>query len=722
MYCDNWETEFPEATFDTKLMQRSGVGITTRDPMKDLMDAYAKLQYDDEDDADAESESTFVSQHQDKLHVIPGLDDYIMDCSGTVTHLGTHKRIHDTGDWMDDVKLPTKSLSSLQRRPFKHHLDTIDDLEIEQEENHDPPSTPAPSDEPIVPRTPPWMPSSCDPNRRSESQKPTDEHPPPRYPQPWPPYTDGVPLGRARMDQPMDEPYVPPTPPWMPSRGDPNRRADSQKPADEHPPPRYPQPWPPYTDGVPPGRAREPYAPPRPPWMPSRGDPNRRANMERSLTQAPPLKPVRLIEPMDEAPQSRRVQFGDMNEQKTFIPDDNDEEDDDNFDDNFDDIHLPDNMATLQLKPNSRVPSPTPPPPPAMKPTTIRKPYQETDEDEDFFNGVHIDGDDALRYPTLKHLIKKQPTTPSPNKTSMIPRRVVTPQSNNNTKQPCRLQRPAVATQPQPVAKKHIHLQGTAGSRPGMLTTPRTRKNYGDGTELDDLDIIPQWRRHSLSFWKKENRLQGGVDPKRPWRHNMTRRRPTLIKLDEHPVKQGIVYSLPNLCKLHLTSFSIEYNEMKYDPVRHCWQGNENSMLSFGDASTTKSYRRPTLISNMGHKSKQQAKPTGVVVGSMMFDPVKMCWKKMDTNDEEDKIFDRIEDLDATEAGHPQKGVASGSELGAKAYASLGNNAPEFDLSRHVQHQMHQEEETHCEQMDAWLHGDTTKQERLKHAHMLYNM
>lgn len=167
---------------------------------------------------------------------------------------------------------------------------------------------------------------------------------------------------------------------------------------------------------------------------------------------------------------------------------------------------------------------------------------------------------------------------------------------------------------------------------------------------------------------------------------------------------------------------SIEYNEMKYDPVRQCWQGNENSMLSFGDGSTTKSYRRPTLISNMGHKSKQQAKPTGVVVGSMMFDPVKMCWKKMDTNDEEDKIFDRIEDLDATAAAHPQKGVASGSDFGAKAYASLGNNAPEFELSRHVQHQMHQEEETHREQMDAWLQGDTTKQERLKHAHMLYNM
>lgn len=453
MYCDNWETEFPEATFDTKLMQRSGVGITTRDPMKDLMDAYARLQYDDEDDTDAESGSTFVSQHQDKLHVIPGLDDYIMDCSGTVTHLGTHKRIHDTGDWMDDVKLPTKPLSSMQRRPFKHHLDTIDDLEIEQEENLDPSSTPAPSDEPYVPPTPPWMPSRGDPNRRSESQKPSDEHPPPRYPPPWPPYTDGVPPGRARMDQPMDEPYVPPTPPWMPSRGDPNRRA----------------------------------------------------NMERSFTQAPPLKPARLIEPMDEAPQSRRVHFGDINETKTFIPDNNDEGDDDNFDD----IRLPDNMATLQFKPISRVPSPTPPPPPAMKPTTIRKPYQETDEDEDFFNGVHIDGDDALRYPTLKHLLKKQPTTTTitPNKTSMIPRRVVTPQSSNNAKQPCRLQRSAVATQPQPrpqpVARKHIHLQGTAGSRPGMLTTPRTRKNYGDGTELDGLDIIPQWRRHSLSFWKK---------------------------------------------------------------------------------------------------------------------------------------------------------------------------------------------------------------------------
>lgn len=527
MYCDNWETEFPEATFDTKLMQRAGVGITTRDPMKDLMDAYARLQYDDDDNADTESESTFVSHHQDKLHVIPGLDDYIMDCSGTVTHLGTHKKIHDTGDWMDDVKLPAKPLSSLQRRSFKHHLDTIDDLENEQEDQ-------APTDEPILPRTPPWAPSSGDPNRRSDSQEPSHD-----------------------SKNPFDEPILPRTPPWAPSSGDPNRRSDSQKPTDEPPPPRYPQPWPPYTGGVPPGRARmnqpfdEPIIPRTPPWVPSSGDPNRRANMERSLIQAPTLKPIRLAGPMDEAPPPRQpphppqlhVHFGDMNEQKTFIPDDNDEQDNDNFDD----IHLPDNMATLQLKPISRVSSPPPPPTTTMtiKPTiNVRKPYQETDEDQDFINGVNVDGDDVLRHPTLKHLVKKQSTTPPPtNKTSMIPRRVVTPQSNTSIKQSTRLQRPTVATttKPAPMAKKHMHLQGTAtGSRPGMLTTPRSRKNYGDGTELDDLDIIPQWRRHSLSFWKKgkwsicicyhaytniqcsiENRLQGGVDPKRPWRHNM---------------------------------------------------------------------------------------------------------------------------------------------------------------------------------------------------------
>ena len=168
----------------------------------------------------------------------------------------------------------------------------------------------------------------------------------------------------------------------------------------------------------------------------------------------------------------------------------------------------------------------------------------------------------------------------------------------------------------------------------------------------------------------------------------------------------------------------VEYNEMKYDPVQHCWQGNENSILPFGDAHTAKAYRRPALISNMGHKSKQQAKQTGIVVGSMVFDPVQMCWKKMDTKYEEDKIFDQIEDLDPTASAHPQQDVmgGGGGGLGSKAYASLGNHAPEFDLSRHVQHEMHQEEETHGQQINAWLHGDTNKQDRRKYAHMLYNM
>ncbi|KAI8391065.1 uncharacterized protein BYT42DRAFT_555451 [Radiomyces spectabilis] len=272
-----------------------------------------------------------------------------------------------------------------------------------------------------------------------------------------------------------------------------------------------------------------------------------------------------------------------------------------------------------------------------------------------------------------------------------------------------------------------------------LFCKPHSKVPYGNGTELDDLDNIPTWRgsrqstrvtetartqesmksmkdmqqqaknrlRHirsmpqlTLNEMKKraDNTLaitrqpvhskvravkdtsdeaRTSVDPKRPWRQNMSLRKPTLIRMSDQPSKQ-------------------EYNNMVYDPTTYQWKGNENVVTKFdgvpaktavGKASPPTKVR-PVLIKKT---QKSANKYTQVMVGSMIFDDNQLCWKKVDngdgTADVEDDVFTNIEDL-------PENGPTTRTQPWQK-FAQT--EQPEFELSKPVQHEMMQEEERHCE-------------------------
>ncbi|KAJ3027387.1 UNVERIFIED_CONTAM: hypothetical protein HDU68_003900, partial [Siphonaria sp. JEL0065] len=86
--------------------------------------------------------------------------------------------------------------------------------------------------------------------------------------------------------------------------------------------------------------------------------------------------------------------------------------------------------------------------------------------------------------------------------------------------------------------------------------------------------------------------------------------------------------------------------KMVYDPIQQKWTGNEESLLDFDKDSTgagqsapptpQKPRTRPALIAN---KSGLSQIPH--VVGSMVFDPVKMCWVG---NEEDIDVFAGLED------------------------------------------------------------------------------
>ena len=130
---NNWDNDivFNQALLEQKLASNKRGNIHARYPDKDLEDAFARLhgpdEYDDdEEDDDDGTESTFISHHSDKLFVkeehydsplaIPGLDDYMLGspCSGVVTRLGSSDKqvVLDHGDWEEDIKLPSKGLPS----------------------------------------------------------------------------------------------------------------------------------------------------------------------------------------------------------------------------------------------------------------------------------------------------------------------------------------------------------------------------------------------------------------------------------------------------------------------------------------------------------------------------------------------------------------------------------------------------------------------------------
>lgn len=95
---------------------------------------------------------------------------------------------------------------------------------------------------------------------------------------------------------------------------------------------------------------------------------------------------------------------------------------------------------------------------------------------------------------------------------------------------------------------------------------------------------------------------------------------------------------------------------MKYNPTLYRWEGNENATAVFDTPSiSTPSKSSLALISNVGGIAGAQ------VVGSMVFDPQRMCWVKFGSPlpgkpgvaapPDEDDVFAGLDDLE----DRPQK-------------------------------------------------------------------
>lgn len=139
---------------------------------------------------------------------------------------------------------------------------------------------------------------------------------------------------------------------------------------------------------------------------------------------------------------------------------------------------------------------------------------------------------------------------------------------------------------------------------------------------------------------------------------------------------------------------------MRYDSVKCRWQGNEKSVLSFDSkpqTTPTTTTRRPALITNMQRNGT--SKYAELVIGTMVFDPSQMRWKKTrgSEEDDDDNALAEIEDLRDSPLPSTSSMVYQHHRV-----TQRHDICREFDLSPHIQRHIHEEEQTHNEQMKSW--------------------
>lgn len=104
---------------------------------------------------------------------------------------------------------------------------------------------------------------------------------------------------------------------------------------------------------------------------------------------------------------------------------------------------------------------------------------------------------------------------------------------------------------------------------------------------------------------------------------------------------------------------------MRYNPLTCRWEGNENALSDFDIVQSSKSPKpAPALITSAGVTQGVQ------VVGSMVFDPQRMCWLKIASTqpnqdglavveDDMDNVFSGLDDLKEKESPSRRSEVGS---------------------------------------------------------------
>ncbi|EEB09720.2 two-component GAP Byr4, partial [Schizosaccharomyces japonicus yFS275] len=235
-----------------------------------------------------------------------------------------------------------------------------------------------------------------------------------------------------------------------------------------------------------------------------------------------------------------------------------------------------------------------------------------------------------------------------------------------------------------------------AAIQSGFRTKPRKVRHWGDGNELDMLEDLPvdeqAEKRYTVEpVGRGAPRIAGAFksspdsSPTKRLSHTGTSQ-PSRVSF--HHVQNALSskkiaprlasrkkesqshkpHKQPTLIKnLNSPNVPRTVGEMRYNPAKKCWEGNDHSVRDFDAPSSP---TRPALITNVSTKK-------GIhVVGNMVFDPTRMCWlHSSETSDEEDPFAD-FDDLQENEVSS-----SASNESRINFSYSLGNNASYSDVS-----------------------------------------
>ncbi|KAL4992515.1 hypothetical protein BDW68DRAFT_149920 [Aspergillus falconensis] len=156
-------------------------------------------------------------------------------------------------------------------------------------------------------------------------------------------------------------------------------------------------------------------------------------------------------------------------------------------------------------------------------------------------------------------------------------------------------------------------------------------------------------------------------------------------------------------------------NGMHYNPDTFRWEGNENLVQGFDNATLKSPKSSPALITNVGAMQNVQ------VVGGMVFDPQRMCWLKLAPSqpgvdgvlaiEDEDDVFSNFADLEDSGASSKRAPGAlddfgpafSGDDRSGEDSSDEWPITEEFDVGPEFIKRQHTEEEKWRRKVDKWM-------------------
>ncbi|EJD04054.1 uncharacterized protein FOMMEDRAFT_140130 [Fomitiporia mediterranea MF3/22] len=287
------------------------------------------------------------------------------------------------------------------------------------------------------------------------------------------------------------------------------------------------------------------------------------------------------------------------------------------------------------------------------------------------------------------HVPPTRPSTPADNPAAL---RLTMPTSLNRIKS-----RPSISgifppstPPPLPPTPTNIPAQyrpasrtSTSASAPVKPARRLKRRDFGDGTELDEIEDLPTDRDKEAKFRVQPkpppSRVPSGSSqssqPKveeKPAKGTLRRKKDTIenaprpaasmlslkhkqsriegLSKNENPQKRKPSSSAtrrkPTLIRnLGGAGAPKVVGEMRWNPQTLRWEGNDQALRDFDSASA-----RPALITHLTGSSVSGSPggnfgPTARVVGNMVFDPVRMCWMStLPPDEEEPDVFADLAD------------------------------------------------------------------------------